>query len=74
MAGIKRLLLKVGKGAGAAALGIDGGLGKDDAVALVREVLDDDDIQRRLTEIFAAGLILAAVGDDDDPIDTESHG
>lgn len=65
MAGIKRLLAKAGKGALSASLGIGGsGVKPGDFVDVVKKALEDDEVAERLAQIVAAGLLLAAEGDD----------
>lgn len=67
MAGIGRFLKKAGKGALSAGLGIGGNVGikPDDVVDAVKTALNDDEVAERLAQIVAAGLLMAAEGDED---------
>lgn len=68
MAGIKRFLAKAGKGALAGGLGIGGtSLPTDKIIDAIKEALADDEVAERLAQIVAAGLLMAAEGEDDAP-------
>lgn len=66
MPNFKKILARAGKGAVKAGLGIDIGGGKPiDIAALVKRLLEDDEIADGLAQIIAAGLLLAAQAEED---------